>query len=198
MAKKLPIVITTINRTRKSIRIGWTQGDASFDLDETDNPLPAFNLALTALDPLVSVICHLPPAYSKTDIRINGLIIGSKGGADTVVLDVRKGLDYSAKEWKFKTPERLLAQPEEEGTYSPPLKEEEAALVFEMIEQAKAYVRGERAQGVLPILNDGEEDDPAVTAHAEDQKQANLIELPPQEKPAGKTKGGKKDKNAGK
>jgi hypothetical protein len=102
-------------------------------------------VALEALVPLVAVICHFPSKYVETDCRVCGLIIGSKGGADTIVLDVRKGLDDAAKEFKFKTPERLLAHPEEEGTYTPPLKEAEAALVYTMIEEAKSYIRGERA-----------------------------------------------------
>lgn len=170
MAKsKPPLVITSLYRTRRTIRIAWDQGDSSFDLEETENPLPSFLKALDALAPLVSVICHFPASYSETNCRVCGLKIGSKGGADTISLDVRKGLDDAAKEFKFKTPERLLAHPSEEGTYTPPLKDDQAALVYSMIEEAKAYIRGDRAQGVLPVLGDTEEGE-----EAEDENQTKI------------------------
>lgn len=173
MAKaKPPLEITSVFRTRKTIRLAWNQGEASFDLEETENPLPSFLKALEALTPLVATICHFPAKYAETDCRVCGLIIGSKGGADTIVLDVRKGLDDAAKEFKFKTPERLLKHPEEEGTYTPPLTDEEAALVYTMIEEAKQYIRGERAQGVLPVLGETEEGE-----DADDPDQGKLIDI---------------------
>lgn len=41
-----PIVVETIKRTRKRIEIGWSQGEAEFDLAERDLPLPSFGAAL--------------------------------------------------------------------------------------------------------------------------------------------------------
>lgn len=164
MAKK-PIVITNIFRTRKTIRIAWTQGDASFDLEETENPLPSFMVALEALVPLVAVVCHFPANYVENGARVCGIICGSKGGADTVVFDVRKDLDDAAKEFKFKTPERLLQKPTEEGTYTPPLQEAQAALVYTLIEEAKSYVKGQRSQGSLPLLDGEDEGEGPEVAH---------------------------------
>lgn len=155
MAKQeTALEVESIYRTNKHIVIDWYEGESKFNLDEPDNPLPSFFKAWEALNPLVSTVCHFPPKYSETNMRICGMLIGSKGGADTITLDVRKGLDDAAKEFKFKTPERLLANPTEEGTYTPPLTEAQASLVYTMIEEAKEYIRGNRAQGVLPVLGE--------------------------------------------
>ena len=157
-----PIVITSVKRTRKTIEIAWTQGDASFDLSERDNPLPAFTEALTNLAPVVGEICHFQKAYCEAGLRCVGLTMSEQGGADVVSLHARKDIDDAAKEFAFKTPGRLLSHPTTEGRYTPPLSAADAALVHEAVEQAKAYVRGERAQGQIEFEDedgDGHEDD---------------------------------------
>lgn len=175
--KPKAIEIVSVKRTRKTIEIGWKQGDASFDLSERDNPLPGFNKALDALAPIVSTICHLPAKYSEKGLRVVGFKMGEKSGALTVSLTARKDIDDAAKEFAFTTPDRLLMHPTEPGKYTPPLEKDEANLVTEAVEQAKAYVRGERSQGQIAFEDeDGEGDDGSGDA---DPKQGELIPMAP-------------------
>jgi hypothetical protein len=157
--KPKEIEIVSVKRTRRSIVIHWRQGDGDFKLDERDNPLPSFGLAIDALTPLVATICHFPKSYSDDGLRVSGFDLGSKGGATSIVIRAKKDLDDSSKEFGFVTPERLLEQPSEEGSYSPPLGVEAAALIAECIAEAKAYVKGDRAQGQIELPKDDEDDD---------------------------------------
>jgi hypothetical protein len=154
----LTIEIVEVKRTRKRIEISWTQGKSKFDLAETDNPLPSFLTALDALAPLVATICHLPPEYAKEGLRVTGVAIGEHSGARTVALTARKDLDDASKEFVFRTPSRMLAIPASEGSYTPPLSNADVALVDDAIEQAKLYVRGERAQGEIVFETDEDDD----------------------------------------
>lgn len=175
--KPKAIAIVSVKRTRKTIEIAWKQGDASFDLSERDNPLPGFNKAMDALAPIVSTICHLPPKYSEKGLRVVGFRMGEQSGAETVSLKARKDIDDAAKEFAFTTPDRLLAHPTTPGKYTPPLDKADAALVHEAVEQAKLYVRGERAQGQIAFEDDdGEGDDGSGEA---DPKQGELIPMDP-------------------
>lgn len=167
MPKPLAIQIVSATRTRKTICVHWTQGDSKFDMEERDNPLPALPKAFDALAPLVATILHLPAAWAEQNLRVVRLKMGEQGGAQTVVLYVRKGLDDASKEFVFDTPPRLLSHPSEPGSYTPPLTEADAALVEEAIEQAKLYVRGERAQGQIAFDDEKEGDDGSGTQEPE-------------------------------
>jgi hypothetical protein len=156
--KPRSIQIKSVKRTRKTIEIGWEQGDASFDLSERDNPLPSFGQALDALAPVVATVCHFLPDYAATGLRVVGLKLGEQSGAGTVSFKVRKSIDDAAKEFAFDTPERLLAHPTTPGKYTPLLTEADAALVHEAVEQARMYIIGERAQGQIE-LPEGDDDD---------------------------------------
>ena len=158
--KPKEIEIVSVKRTRHSIVIHWRQGNGDFKLDERDNPLPSFGVAIDALGSIVSSICHFPQSYTA-GLRVAGFDLGSKGGASTIVIRAKKDLDDSSKEFGFITPERFLEQPTEEGSYSPPLGVEAAALIAECIAEAKAYVKGDRAQGQieLPEGEDGKGED---------------------------------------
>lgn len=157
--KPRAIEILSVARTRKTIRIAWQQGDARFDLEERDNPLPSFTKALDALSPIVGTICHFPKAWVDTGCVVRGLTLGEQGETPTVFLTARKDIDDAAKEFVFKTPARLLAHPTQPGKYTPPLDPKEAELVQEAIEEAKRYVKGERAQGQIAFEEDEEDDD---------------------------------------
>lgn len=161
---ELAIDIVSVKRTRKRIEINWTQGDHKFGLKEPDNPLPSFTIALDALAPLVATVCHFPADYTKTNIRVVGVVMGEQGGTETVSIVARKGLDDASKEFVITTPARLLAHPEEPGSYTPPLTNAEAAAVYEVLEQAKLYIRGERAQGQIEF--DGEDDEDETEGEA--------------------------------
>lgn len=155
--KPRPIEIVSVKRTRKTIAIKWRQGDATFDLNERDNPLPSFYEALDALPPIVATVCHFPPTYADEGLRVIGVVIGEKGETPTASFIVRKDIDDAAKEFAFKTPERLLAHPTNPGKYTPPLSNKDADLVYAVVEEAKRYVMGERAQGQIAFEDEGEE-----------------------------------------
>lgn len=154
-AKAKSIDILEVHRTRRTINIHWQQGDGRFDLDEPDNPLPAFTKAFDALTSLVTTVLHVPEEWA-VNLRVTGVKMSKQGGADQVSLVFRKSLDDASKEFSAVTPPRLLAHPTEPGSYTPPLTEAQAALVWEAIEQAKAYVKGDRAQGVITFEGDEE------------------------------------------
>lgn len=157
--KPKTIDIVSVKRGRRNIVIHWKQGEAKFELDERDNPLPSFYKAFDALCPVVATICHLGVKYVTSGMRVIKMDMGEKGGTPTVALHCRKDIDDAAKEFAFKTPERLLAHPAQEGKYTPPLPSEDKALVEDMIEEAKRYVRGERAQGEIQFEGDDDDDE---------------------------------------
>jgi hypothetical protein len=112
--KNKTITIVNVALTRRSIKVGWRQGDSAFDLDEPDNPLPAFTKAIAALAPLAVQIIHVAPEWVES-LRVIGLVIGDQGGANTVSIVCRKSIDDASKEFAFATPPRLLAHPTEPG-----------------------------------------------------------------------------------
>ena len=156
--KPKAITIERVKRTRRFIFIDYTQGDSGHKLKEVDNPLPSFNQALDALGALVATVCHFPPAYCETDLRVVGATIGERGGVQTVSIIAQKSLSDASKALPITTPPRMLGTPTKEGSYSPPLSAADHELVATLINEAKAYVMGERAQGQLP-LDGGDEDD---------------------------------------
>ena len=158
--KPRSIQITSVKRTRKTIEIGWTQGDASFDLCERDNPLPSFGAALDALLPIVVAVLHLPEDYADK-ISVTGFNIGEQSDARTVSFRVEVTFDDASKTLKFTTPTRLLAHPVTPGVYTPPLPLEFVGRVEEAIEQARLYIIGERAQGQIELPEGDDEDSEA-------------------------------------
>ena len=136
--------------TRTAVSIEWKNDNGKQSLDLRDAPLPAFPNAIAALAPLVCLIIHAPAKYT-TGLRVLGIKMDEQGGAPTVSISARKSFDDAAKEMKVETPPRLMIHPTEPGTYTPPLDEGDKDLINEVLEQAKAYIRGERAQGTLPL-----------------------------------------------
>lgn len=173
--KAKAIEIVSAQRTRKTICIHYRQGDGKFDLDERDNPLPAFVQAFDALVALVPTILHLPAQWTE-NLRVIGIKMGEQGGAATVQLVCRKSVSDASKEFPFVTPYRLLAHPEEPGSYTPPLTDADAALVWDAVEQAKAYVRGDRAQGQIEF--ESEDDEAEGEPDSPELSENRLIEVP--------------------
>lgn len=171
MAKPKQIEVTKGKLTRRRVLASWMQGDADFSLDENEMPLPSLGKALAALAPVAATIIHAPRDYAD-GLRVVAIAIGSKGGAQTVTLTCRKTLDDASKEFAFTTPERLLANPTEEGAYSPPLKKEHKERVEDAVEEFKKYILGKRAQGTLPL--DGEDDDGEGDNEPENPDQGSL------------------------
>jgi len=183
------LTILKVRRTRKHVVIHYRNGEEDHQTRSRDNPLPAFDAAVSALVPLVCTLLHLPQEYAM-NMKATGLTISDGSGNEMVTIVAQKSLDDANGPFNIATPLRLMDLPTEEGAYSPPLSEAQAGLVDEVIEQAKAYNLGNRAQGQIPLENgeDEESDDPDAdkpAALAEDR----LIEMPPQsEKKARKRK----------
>lgn len=158
--KPKAIDILAGRRTRKTIAIGWSQGDSKFDLDERDNPLPSLVQALDALNPFVAEVLHVPTSWCETNLRVIGVIFGDQGGAGSFQLVCRKSLEDASKEFAFTTPPRLLAHPDEPGSYTPPVSKECIEAIETAREEFKSYVKGDRAQGLIAFGDEeGEEED---------------------------------------
>jgi hypothetical protein len=176
--KPTSLTILKVRRTRKAISIHYRNGDEDHELTSRDNPLPAFLKAIDALPPLVCELLHLPATY-VSDMKASGLTISDGSGNEQVTIVAQKSLPDSNGPFNIATPLRLMDLPEAEGSYSPPLTDKQVALVDEVIEQAKAYVLGERAQGQIKFEGQDDEEDGEAKETKEDPKQGKLIELPP-------------------
>lgn len=159
MAKKSTTLrILSVKRTRQRIFVSYHNGDDVLTVNSRDNPLPAFTKSLDALTPLVCSICHFPDDYAE-GIKAKGLSIAqAKGDLELVTLMAEKHLPDSNGPLNIATPLRLLDKPEKAGS-SVPLSDHDIGLVEEVVEQAKAYVLGNRAQGKLSLEDDGEKPD---------------------------------------
>lgn len=155
-----PLTIKKVKRTNKRIFVGFHNGTEDRTVNSTDNALPDFSKSLDALSPLVCDICGFTKTYAQ-DLRVVGVVIGSQGDADTVSILAQKSLRDAGKALQITTPPRLLKHPTEPGTYTPPIAEVDAELVYALIEASKDYAKGNRAQGELPLLNpvEGDGDD---------------------------------------
>jgi hypothetical protein len=149
--------IIEVRRTRRYIRIHYKKGDEDFKIRSNENPLPSFSKALDALTPLVCTICEVPSNWD-TNLRIMGLSVGDLRDVKTASIHVQKQLTLSGKVLELATPPALMSTPKTEGAVTEPLKTAHAELVAEVIEEAKRYVKGERAHGVMD-LGEGEDDD---------------------------------------
>lgn len=156
--KPKSIQITRLTKTRRFIQISYMHGDEKLTIKSNENPLPEFGQAIDALQPLVCHIMQLEGTYCEGLIII-GASIGSLRDARTISIHAKKSLAQSTKLMKLDTPPVLLEAPKTEGVVTPPLDTMQVMLVDTLVEEAKRYVRGERAQGVLSIGEDEDEGD---------------------------------------
>lgn len=163
------IVIEKVTRSRRFISISYKLGDENHLLESKDNPLPAFGKALDALVPLVCEIIEVPMNWEE-GLTVSGLTMGEMRDVATASIHAKRDLHKSAKLFKITTPPALMSTPKTEGGITDPLSASQAGLIDEVIEQAKAYIKGERAQGQLALDDDeddegfGEEDSAEATA----------------------------------
>lgn len=162
MAKKetTSLRILKVKRTRTHIFIDYQADNEERTLKSRDNPLPAFVKAFDALPPLVCQIVGLPEDYTNK-MTVTGVTLCDAGGNEHVMLTAKKELPDNNRPFNIITPLRLTDQPQEEGSYSPPLSDKQVALVQELIDEAAAYIKGDRAQGQIDFQKgaDDEEDD---------------------------------------
>lgn len=155
--KTTSLRIIKVRRTRKSIKIHYRNGDEEHEITSRDMPLPSFVAALDSLQPVVLAICGLPAEYAE-NLVVSGFTLTDKG---MVTFQAKKSLPEASGPFNIATPLRFMDHPEEEGTYTPALDAQSVELIEEAEEQAKAYIKGDRAQGQLP-LPDGEDEEAAA------------------------------------
>lgn len=187
------IVIKKIKRTRRKLYISWNNGTEDLSVNSTENALPEFHTALDALASLTCEVCAWPSDYAA-NMRVMGVVMGEQGEADTVSILAQKSLGDAGKALNIATPPRLLAHPTEPGSYPPPLTDAQAELVWSLIEAAKDYAKGNRAQGELPGIGgvDENEDEGGGEMHIGGTEELNLPDDTPPEEPKRKRKA-KKD-----
>lgn len=161
--KPASLTIHKVRLTRRHVKINYTNNSAEIELTEKDNPLPSFKEAIEALGALVLSICHLPLTYAE-GMRVSGLTLTAKG---LVTIQAVKSFEDASGPLNIATPLRFLDLPDEEGTYSPALTDAQVALVDSVLEEAKQYVLGNRAQGTLPLEEAKDPLDPDLTGEDE-------------------------------
>ncbi len=164
--KPKAIEIIEVRRTRRFISIRYRQGDEKHKLTTNENPLPSFSKALDALAPLACAIVEAPEGWSL-NLKVSGFKLGAMRDVRTASILVQKGLGLSGKVLNVTTPPALLSTPQTEGAITPPLSTVQASLVGEAEEEAKRYVKGDRAQGTLDLeddAKDGEKPEADTTA----------------------------------
>lgn len=193
MAKKpLPqekpkaISILEVKRTRSFIVVTYELGDETHRVRSNENPLPEFQRALSALTPIILAVAELPTMWG-TDVTVHGLSIAKMRDVRTASVHAKKGVELSSSVLEISTPPALLSQPQTEGAVTPPLAPELIDLVETAIEEAKRYVRGERAQGTLDLDEEAEVDGEDDGEQPAELKEPRLIDVPSQ-KPRRKRK----------
>lgn len=157
MSQKKPVQLTInkVRLTRRAVIVEYANNGETLSIRSPENPLPEFKAAIEALIPLIIQICHFPETYAA-NMRASGLTITEKG---LVTLQAAKSFDDASGPLNITTPLRMRELPEEEGTYSVPLDPAQKNLIDSVVEEAKRYVMGERAQGTLPLPEDGDDDE---------------------------------------
>jgi hypothetical protein len=142
--------ITKVRLRQRAVVIEYASEKETHTLTSRDNPLPSFVKAVENLKPLVLSILHLPADYGDK-MKTTGLTMAEKQEAELVTIVAQKELPECHSPFNIATPLRFLAHPEEAGSYSPALDDKDVAVVLDVLEEAKKYVKGDRAQGQLPL-----------------------------------------------
>lgn len=148
--------IKKVRITRKSVVIDYHNEGEEHGITAHDAPLPSFVKAIENLAPVVLALLGLPSDYIH-GLSPVGITLTEKLGSWQVSIHATKELSDTSDPFSLATPPRFLAVPTEEGSYSPPLSDAHVDLINEVINEAKAYVGGQRAQGQLPLTKDGED-----------------------------------------
>jgi hypothetical protein len=154
--------ITKVKLTRTNVHLEYTNEGDTYKYDSKDKPLPSFYEAVEALAPLVITTLGLPKTYvgkkptegDKTPglpLIVNGITIVMKGEARQVCIVATKVISACPSPFNITVPLRYMDAPDEEGSASEPYGTKEVELLEEVIAEAKKYLRGERAQGQLPL-----------------------------------------------
>ena len=158
--------IQKVRLKRRAVEISYESNGEQHNITSRDMPLPSFVKSVENLTSLVLDVLHLPTDYQK-GLKPTGITLTEKQETHLVTITATKELTDCNSPFNIATPLRFLSVPQEEGSYSPPLTEKQVALVDAVIREAKDYVKGNRAQGQLPL--DAEDDMTDEDDQAEDE-----------------------------
>lgn len=164
--KPKTIDVLEVRRTRRFITIKYKQGDDTHTLKTNEAPLPEFGQSLDALADVARTVVEAPEEWTA-NLTVTGFKHETFRDVRAASVLVNKGIAASGKVLKVTTPAALLAQPQTEGAFTPPLKTAHVGLVETAVEEAKRYILGERAQGTLP-LQKPDESEPSEPAAGEE------------------------------
>ena len=164
--------IRKVRLKRRVVLIDYENEGEHHTISSRDNPLPSFVKSVENLATLVLDLVHLPSDYIH-GLSPQGITLVSRQGTELVAVVATKELNDCSSPFNITTPLRFLSVPEEEGTYSPPLKDAQVDLINEVVREAKNYVGGQRAQGQLPLGDDAPEK-PTEETHEAEIPQLNL------------------------
>lgn len=174
--------LNRIKLTRKAVSIGYTNNGEELTLVSHDCPLPEFIKAVEALQPLAIQTLGLPKSYAgkKPEVgdkeaglplTVTGITIVTKGDARQVLITATKVLALTPSPLNLTVPLRYMDAPTEEGASSEPYGAKEVELLENVIQHAKDYINGKRAQGQLPL----DADEPAF-----EQQEGEGLDFPKQ------------------
>lgn len=159
--------VTKIKVTRSGVHIEYENNGDTYKYDSSDCPLKSFYDSLEAIQPIVLNTLGLPKSYAGKKptagdkepglpLTVSGITLTTKGESRLVTIQAKKIVSSSPSPFNISTPLRYLDAPTEEGSCSEPLSTKEASLIEDLIQEAKNYIKGERAQGTLPLEQDDE------------------------------------------
>jgi hypothetical protein len=173
--------ITKIKLSRTNVHIEYTNEGDTYKYDSKDKPLKSFYDSMEALLPLILITLGLPKTYAGKKPKAEdkeaglpltptGLTIATKGDSRLVCITATKVLALTPSPFNITVPLRYLDAPTEEGSCSEPYSAKEVELVEDVIGEAKKYLKGERAQGQLPLETEEQE-----RSEPEDGSQEELL-----------------------
>lgn len=159
--------ITRVRLTKKSVAISYRNNNEEITIQSKDNPRPEFIKAVEALVPLIIETLELPKEYAGRKqiggdeawklLTSTGLTVSYKGESRQVCLVGKKDLDNCNSPFNIVTPNRMLDDPTEEGAVSTQFTTKQQAVIENVLDEAKEYVRGNRAQGQLGLSDEPED-----------------------------------------
>lgn len=191
--------IRKVRIKRTAVVIDYENDGETHSITSKDCPLPSFYDAVKALGPIIVHVLHLPAAYlgkpSPKDLSqvVNpltptGVTVSEKQGAQLVCITGQKDLPECHSPFNLATPLRFMSHPEEEGTYSPALTDAQVEVIERVLGEARAYVAGDRAQGVLPLETEEDQEE----AEAAEPKEGDVLDFKEtgEDSKKGRNKGG--------
>jgi hypothetical protein len=150
------VILSVRNRRKSGVQIVWRQGADVIDRDFHDAPLPAFYKSLEALSPHVCSLCEFPSKDAEKIVP-TGITLREHGDNTLGLVVARKAIKKGDRVFNISTP-LLPMYVDEENKSADHMTEAEAAAIEKVVKEAKRYIAGERAQGLINFP-EGEPDD---------------------------------------